>query len=150
MRIKVNSVGPVVKEKSYYFFELDYSQDGKPSQKPKKIMSFADVPYKALKDAKEGDNFDVKLQKDDNGYWQWVEVTQVAEGSSPTAAASGTTGKAGNWETSEERARRQILIVRQSCLAQAVATWGQNDTPPNDMDAITDLAAKYETWVNRE
>lgn len=143
MRIQVKAVSPVVKEKSYYYFVLEYKKDGK-DEKPKKIMSFTEAAYKALKDAKEGDNFDVTLTKDDNGYWQWKDVVSVSADAPMTAGSAGT-GKAGNWETSEERARRQILIVRQSCLAQAVASGFAPDA------ALTlDIAATFETWVNRE
>lgn len=150
MRIQVKSVSPVTKEKSYYYFTLDYSQDGKDA-KPKKIMSFAEEAYGKLKDAKGGDSFDVKLEKDNNGYWQWVTVTQVEAGADPTPGTS--TGKSGNWETSEERARRQILIVRQSCLAQAVASM-VNDAGGDQLvlpvETILERASNFEEWVNRE
>jgi len=142
MRIKVDGVGPVTKEKKYAWFNLNYSQDGKP-QKPKKIMSFNEVSYGILKDSKEGDNFDVELKKDDNGYWQWVALTPVAAGSNPTPGTS--TGKSGSWETPEERAAKQVLIVRQSCLAQAVAAIG----PDQNYDKYTDMASSFEDWVFR-
>jgi hypothetical protein len=86
------------------------------------------------------------LAKDDNGYWQWKNVVPVAEGA-PMVAGTAGTGKAGNWETSEERARRQILIVRQSCLAQAVNVKGVGE---QNAENITELAAQFEEWVNRE
>ena len=149
MRIQVNSVSPVVKEKSYFYFTLDYSQDGKPS-KPKKIMSFAEAAYKALKDANEGDNFDVSLKKDDNGYWQWETVTQTTAGA-PTPVGN-TTGRAGDWETAAERALKQKLIVRQSCLAQAVAFVGRDGMTVEDanIDLLMTIAGDFEKWVNRE
>jgi hypothetical protein len=145
MRIKVDGVGPVTKEAKYFHFLLNYSQDGKP-QKPRKIVSFgaSEVGYKALKDATVGQSFDVTLAKDDNGYWQWKDVVPVAAGA-PEVATAGSTGKSGNWETSEERSRRQVLIVRQSCLAQAVQAIG----PDQNYDKYTEMAALFENWVNR-
>ena len=145
MRIKVDGISPVTKESKYFFFVVNYSQDGKP-QKPRKIVSFGtgETAYAALKDAAVGDSFDVALEKDNNGYWQWKTVTKVEDGAPSTL--SGTTGKSGNWETSEERARRQILIVRQSCLAQAVAATGPGQT----LDEYIRIAGDFEEWVNRE
>jgi len=147
MRIQISMVGPTTKEAKYSWFELVYKSDGK-SQKPKKIMSFNDE-FKTLQDAQPGDSFDVKLEKDDNGYWQWKNVTKVEAGApEPAAAASGTTGRAGNWETPEERARRQVLIVRQSCIAQAVA-WCKGN-PDLSTEDVVNVAGEFETWVNRE
>jgi len=151
MRIKVSMVGPIQREAKYQWFELVYQSDGK-SQKPKKIMSFNDE-FKTLNGAQPGDTFDVKLEKDDNGYWQWNNVEKVEAGSPEPVAASGSTGRAGNWETPEERARRQVLIVRQSCIAQAVA-WLRGKEPSEGTDFSTEdvqlVAEEFETWVNRE
>jgi len=150
MRIEVRRVGEVVNEAKYSYFELDYKKDGK-AERPKKIVSFNDE-YKILKDATEGQEFDVNLTKDDNGYWQWKDVRVAGEGAtsasggSKASATSNTTGKTGSWETPEERARRQILIVRQSCLAQAIAFSIQT----NDPDNVLEKAGEFETWVNRE
>lgn len=144
MRIEIMTKGEVVKEAKYSYFELFYKKDGK-ADKPKKIMSFNDE-FNILKDAEAGTEYDVDLTKDDNGYWQWKNVRiagTAAPAGSGAATTGGSTGKAGNWETSDERARRQILIVRQSCLAQAVALGALEQE-----DAVK-KAAFFEEWVLR-
>lgn len=148
MRIEIMTKGDVVKEAKYSYFELFYKKDGK-ADKPKKIMSFNDE-FNILKDAEAGTEYDVDLTKDDNGYWQWKNV-RIAGTAAPAGSTGGSaavsTGKSGNWETSEERARRQILIVRQSSLAQAVAVLGVGE---HNAENITDLAVKFEEWVLRD
>lgn len=141
MRIKLIHVGGITKEAKYSYFPLTYSKDGK-EEKPKKIMSFDEKAFGELKNANPGEEFDVTLKKDDNGYWKWVDVVKVVAGSSPAPAVrSGST-----YETPDERARRQVLIVRQSSLAQAVAFLGSGAQEED----VLPLATKFEEWVNRE
>lgn len=141
MRIKVISVGKPEKEKNYFFYNLTYDKDGK--EETKKMFSFAEAAYAALKGANEGDLFDVKLAKNKNGYWEWSEVVPALAGSTTSA-----TTRSGSWETAEERARRQILIVRQSSLSNAIA-YASSD-PKAPLDLVIEVAAQFEAWVNRE
>lgn len=143
MRIKIVEVGQVAKEKSYFVLPIKYESDGKVQDK--KIFSFNGETYKTLKDAQAGQFYEVKLVKDKNGYWQWENLALVTS----QAAASGGTGRMSNFETPEERARRQGMIVRQSSLAQAVAYYaveGRQVEP----DMVIELAAKFEDWVMRD
>lgn len=138
MRIKIIKVGDIAKEKTFFVLPLSYESDGKTQDK--KIYSFNTEAYKILKDAKPDQHYDVKLLKDKNGYWQWDKVEL-------TTQASGTGGgNSRGFETPEERAHRQVLIVRQSCLAQAVAVKGAGE---ENADNITELAEKFESWVMR-
>ena len=143
MRIKVNSVSPEQKDKKFSFVEVAYESDGK--SQSKKIFSFNTGVYEDVKKAQTGDVFDVKLEKDRNGYWVWKEMHKAdptATGGNMSTPASTRTS---TYETPEERARRQILIVRQSSLAQAVAFDGSKD-----VKELLEMAAKFEEWVNRE
>jgi hypothetical protein len=124
----------------------------------KKIMSFTfkDV-YKVLSTAKQGDVFDVKSVKNEKGYWDWTEVSpagkniggEVGEASAPrsegfkAAVASGR-----NFETSEERAKRQVYIVRQSSLTAALTLAEVNKTkaPITEGDIIRS-AKLFESFV---
>lgn len=135
--------------RSYQSLEVTYKgNDGKVSSK--KLMSFSNPSvFKHISGLSKGDNIDVVTQKDDAGYWQWTaigngEQQQVATQStaSPTTRVTGS-----NYETKEERAARQVLIVRQSSLSSAVATLtaGAKSAPSAD-DVIT-LAKLYENYV---
>lgn len=153
MQIKVNSIGELVSEKTgkggYFHFTLKYDKDGK--EFSRKLVSFGgSLPaYNSIKDAKAGDKFDVELKKDDTGNWQWLSATPTTGAAVAESKTSGETGKSGNWETTEERARRQVLIVRQSCLAQAIALGDANATDPLKPEQVTATAEKFEAWVMR-
>lgn len=141
MRIKVIELGGVVKENKYFVLPLKYEEGGKVQDK--KFFSFNDA-YKTVKELKEGQFYDVKLNKDKNGYWQWETIT---EASGMANSQSSGSGNSRGFETPEERARRQVLIVRQSCLAQAVIVKGVGE---ENADNITELAEKFEEWVMRD
>lgn len=147
MRIKVNNVSQEQKDKKFSFVEVAYESDGKAQNK--KIFSFNTGVYEDVKKAQTGDVFDVKLEKDRNGYWVWKEMHKAdptATGGNMSTPASTRTS---TYETPEERARRQILIVRQSSIAQAVAYFNGAVVPP-ELERVLDVAAQFETWVNRE
>ena len=142
MRFKVNYVGDVVKEKSYFVLPLTIESDGK--TKEQKIYSFNDATYKVMKEAKAGEQYDVDLEKDKNGYWQWKNPRKVEGVAGGAAVAS-----RGGYETPAERARRQTLIIRQSAIASAVALVqkGEGNIP---VASILEVATEFENWVNRD
>ena len=119
----------------------------------KKIMSFgANAPaFKALSGAQPGSLFDITVTKNPQGYNDWTSV-QPSTGELPAQQqAASTAGKAtpaprSTYETPEERAQRQILIVRQSSLSSAVSTLsvGAKAVKPSD---VIDLAKQYEAYV---
>lgn len=95
----------------------------------KKIFDFSTPKHvwDTLAAAKEGDAFVITREKDakEGKYWEWKDIgpadaTAVA---APVAAAPSATvpAKVGNWETSDERAKKQVYIVRQSNIAQAIS-----------------------------
>lgn len=140
MRIKVQEVGPVTKEGKYFWFNLKYEDSGKEFNR--KITSFNKVPYESFKEAKEGEQYDVKIEKDKNGYWQWVEVNLAKENSA--ASASG----ARQWVPDDVRQR---MIVRQSSIGHAVEII-KHTVKPEDatVQQVLDVAGELEAWVNRE
>lgn len=139
MRIKIIEVGQVSKVKTYFELELKYESDGK--VQTKKIFSFNGDSYKTLKDAAAGQVYDIKLAKDKNGYWQWESVTLTT-----ATEASGTGPARSNFETPDERARRQVLIVRQSCLQRAVEYCRVEPT----IEDVLKIAEEFEDWVMRD
>jgi len=147
MLIEIVNVGQVQKDAKYFFFMLDYKNEGK-QDKPKKIVSFSPA-YNVLKSANQGEFYEVQLVKKD-GFWSWEDVKK-AQAPTATTASTGSvgvsTGRGGNWETAEERAFRQILIVRQSCLAQAREFI--QGLPGSSPQNIEDLAEQWEKWVFR-
>lgn len=130
MQITVIDVGtPAVKTAStgrqYQEIELMYKDDsGKPATK--KIMSFSTDLYRAVQGLQRGAVLQVERKKNEKtGYWDWISFytgdSRVAEQpTKPTGASPATRVAGSNYETKEERAARQILIVKQSSLSTAV------------------------------
>lgn len=131
MQITVLSVTietkPTKTGKTYQLADVAFKDDqGKVSGK--KVMSFGatERAFKALANDAQGKTFEVESVKNAAGYWDWTNLTpssgasqapQTAPGASVGRATTGST-----YATAEERAKVQIYIVKQSCLAQAVAT----------------------------
>ena len=127
----------------------------------KKVMDFANKDvYNKLTKATFGETFEVTRQKSaDDKYWNWIALNPAgsipAEVSSiPTSAGSSgyaTPMKQGNvtpkstYETSEERAARQVLIVRQSSLGHALEYAATNKI--KDEAEVLALADRFSDWV---
>lgn len=132
--------------RTYQSLEVTYKNDQGQAQS-KKLMSFANPQvFKAAQEWIKGSVVTVTTEKDANGYWQWIGLgggdSIVAESKSANAGnATRVTGS--NYETKEERAARQILIVRQSSLSSAVELLG---TGKSVADVIS-TAKQFEAYV---
>ena len=132
--------------RTYQSLEVTYKNDQGQAQS-KKLMSFANPQvFKAAQEWIKGSVVTVTTEKDANGYWQWIGLgggdSIVAESKSTnTGNATRVTGS--NYETKEERAARQILIVRQSSLSSAVELLG---TGKSVADVIS-IAKQFEAYV---
>ncbi len=141
--------------KPYNFINLTYKQydnfTKKVEVKSRKVMPFGDGGQgviDALTGAEKGSKFQIEAVK--NGeYWDWTAANIQDKGtemaSAPASKPATAVAGRSNYETPEERARRQVLIVRQSCIAQAVAAFSNVN-----LDEILETAGKMEAWVNRE
>jgi hypothetical protein len=123
----------------------------------KKIMSFGagKTAFDVLSVAQPGESFEVTTNKNDKGYIDWVSLqkagagvqsvpaSNVQPGSTKTVAAASR----GSFETPEERAQRQVLIVRQSSLSNAVATLAVGAKTALKKEDVIALATDYENYV---
>jgi hypothetical protein len=143
--IEIISVGQPSAVKTYKVIEVAYKKDGK--IEGKKIMSFTNPGvFAAIQKLTPGQVVSVGLEKNDAGYWQWVSIGAVEATSAPVGATAVSSAPArSNYETSEERANRQILIVRQSSLGHAVATLsvGSKGVKGGDVIALAEQYAHY-------
>lgn len=134
--VNVNSSTVPTAKGSYQVLDVAYKNKSfQDKLEGKKVMSFAhkDV-FEILNKAQFGDVFTISREKNDKGYWDWIAANaDSASGvaGSPVAAAPNagatvaprnvaTPAPKSNYETAEERAARQILIVRQSSVSSAV------------------------------
>jgi hypothetical protein len=143
MLIKIVEVGsPELKQgpkAKYSVFELSYESEGQ--LRKRKIMSFAKEVYATLKGSNPGEHYDIVTKK--NGeYWDWVGATKQ-EGAGATHAAASTGGGSYGRESAEERAQRQVMIVRQSSLGHAVEALGPGQTS----DVYIEMAKYFEAYV---
>jgi len=131
--------------RSYQSIEVTYKNEQGQTQS-KKLMSFSNpTVFNHIRDLTKGDALNVTTEKDANGYWQWTGIggdNTVAETKQATPATGGrVTGS--NYETKEERAARQVYIIRQSSLSTAVELLG---TGSKVTDVIA-TAKEFEAYV---
>jgi len=122
-------------------------KDGKVTGK--NIVSFVyPKVWEAISNAVGGDRFDVKNEKvKDN--WAWTEITKLEEGQSgkPTSTTSvGSTGTKSTYETPEERAQKQICIVRQSSISNAIE-YAVGVKAVKSLEELLSIAKRFENYV---
>lgn len=106
---------------SYQVASVTYSDNGK--NFTKKIMSFANPKvFDVVQNAKQGERYDVSVVKDGD-YWNWSALKMVTgEQNTPERAQPATGGKVlgSNYETADERKLRQLYIIKQSSISNAI------------------------------
>ena len=134
--------------KGYSIAEIAYkTDDGK--AKGMKVLDYAqkDV-FAVVKDAKPGDVLDADFEKNTKGFWVFKTVSNT--GLKETVAVPATPNSPvtrGNWETSEERAARQVMIVRQSSLSNAIGYYGLTGEKKLNPVDIVEVAREFEAYV---
>jgi hypothetical protein len=139
--------------KPYRLVELAYKNNtfqGKLEEA--KINQYSKV-FNEVSGMKQGEVYDVVKEKDDSGFYQWLEVKQAAPGSAanaPTPTATETKGYAtpkSTYETPEERAKKQVYIIRQSSISAAINVLSVGAKTPPSTELILKEAQKYTDWV---
>lgn len=144
MQIRITQKTEVENKGKYNMATVHYSQDGQ--DKEKKIMSFAQKEtYNTLVNAQPGEVYDIKAVKDGK-FWNWESATAAGGGSMASTGSTG--GSKGNWETAEERAMRQVWIIRQSSIASACNLWGTLGAPDNVVERVLEAAKRFEAYVH--
>lgn len=108
---------------SYDVLEVIYKNEGTGKVDGKKLMGFATDKevFNKLLAATNGDRFAIDMAKNDKGYWDWKSIATQTDVPRPAPAATTATQTArSNYETAEERAQRQVYIIRQSSVASAI------------------------------
>ena len=132
----------------YKVLEVSYkTPDGKVTGK--NVMSFGaskDV-FKTLQAAKQNEVWKVTAEKNDKGYWDWTAAERVGHAEA-TQASTPTAPKAsgGNWETAEERFKKQVYIIRQSSLGTAVEMLN-HVKKSYDIQEVLNTAKIFEEYV---
>ena len=146
MNVEVLSVSVEDKGK-YKMAEVAYKgSDGKVTAKKLMSFNYPDV-FKVFADAKQGNVFSVESQKNDKGYWDWISASIGAAAGPKAAPAPGNTSPKSTYETAEERANRQVLIVKQSSLSNAIEFLGLNQKKIPSPQEVVEVASFFESYV---
>lgn len=120
----------------------------------KKITEYSKA-FKAVADAQPGQTYEVATEK--NGeFVEWVSLQQAgavpvqqsagnSRVSTPPAGAPPAAGR--GFETPEERAKKQVYIVRQSSLSTAAAILSVGAKTAPSIDAVIRDAKRLESYV---
>lgn len=133
---------------SYQVASVVHTANGKNSTK--KIMSFtAPAVFNSVKDATSGSNWDVELKKEGD-YWNWVGIKPLDGGSEATAPRSGAVAArptTSTYETPEERKIKQMYIIKQSSISNAIDFMKANGRNDFTVDEVTDVAQEFVDFV---
>lgn len=155
MRIEIVAVGDVETKKgpksTYSLIDLTFKVDGK--ARNRKIMSFSNKEvFATVKAASPGEVYDVTTEK--NGeYWDWTAMERVTAETAARPAATNSAGAAsasarsGTWETPEERAKKQVYIVRQSSVGYAIEYLKATASDGFTQENVVDCAKYFEAYV---
>jgi hypothetical protein len=139
---------------TYQQVEITFKRADTGKIESKKAMSFTNAfVFKAVVDSKPGDTLSIITEKnEDTGYWDWTKVTPVAPGQEapvPQAKSSSnaTTSPKSTYETPEERAKKQVYIVRQSSISNAIELLSIGAKTPPSTELVLKEAQKFVDFV---
>lgn len=154
MKVKINSVNieDVVKGKSRYSVAtVEYDFKGEP--RTQKIMKFANPSvFRILHDNQYllvGQEVDVTLAKNAQGYTEWsaLVIPDFTPVPAPAKAAGTVTRVGGsNFETPEERAKKQVYIIKQSSITAAISILTAEQLPVT-VDEVKKIAQELTDFV---
>lgn len=113
--------------------------------------------HDTLLNANSGEVYEVTTVKNDRGYIDWTAAVKGGAATpaatyapnSPKPASSVTTTAApkSNYETPEERAKKQVYIVRQSSISSAIDLLSVGSKSAPDVDKVLETASRFEAFV---
>jgi hypothetical protein len=113
-----------------------------------KIMSFSNpAVFNVVKNMKPGEEYDITVTKNDAGFNQWAKVDRASNDDSAGAPVGSTKSvpartNVSTYETAQERAIKQLYIVRQSSIANAIS-YHKEDTA-----TVEDILATAQQFVD--
>lgn len=146
MLITISSVSPVRVEGKYAKMDIKFFTGGKSGERTLAAVGDTKKVIEVLKNAKEGEDYEVTLKKsDDDKYWNWVGA-EVSKPSAAVAVAKSTYQAKSTYETPAERAKKNVYIVRQSSLERAMEFLNAKGNKHTDAD-VCKIAEKFVTFV---
>ena len=127
--------------------DVTYTDNGK--NFTKKVLSFANpAVFEVMQNATQGDNFDVTVTKDGE-YYNWSSAMKISK----EAAAASTPNPPGqgrvlgsNYETADERKIKQLYIIKQSSISNAIEYMDAIDAS-YEVDELLEVAQRFVDYV---
>jgi len=125
----------------------------------KKVMSFgaAKASFEALAIAQPGEVYDVTVVKNDKGFNDWTAMVKGVAGAAQPAQAKTSGGvvataataqpSRSTYETPEERAKKQVYIIRQSSFSTAVTGLSAGAKTPVKFEDALAYAKNIEKYI---
>lgn len=144
----VNVIATSTEDKGKYkMMEVVYKNaEGKASTKKLMSFTFPDV-FKFFTSVKAGDNVSVTTVKNDKGFWDWTAASNSSGEEAVAKPAAGNATPRSTYETAEERAARQVLIVRQSTISNAIEYYKMGSKKAPSVQEILEVASLFENHV---
>lgn len=143
--IKINGVETEYVKKGkngWHQATVNYVDEGNGKEFSKKLMSFKNPKvFGVIQDAKTGQRFNVEVKKEGD-FYEWVAIEAAGAAPAAKGAPAAATTK-GGWETPEERAAKQVYIVKQSSIGAAVALMGVGAS----VESVLDAAQRFVDFV---
>lgn len=145
--------------KPYQVLEITFKNLTFGKTESRMIFPFGETAetFKTLSTAQQGEVYDITVVKNDKGYNDWVKAVPGVEGADTSApsqgggttvtTAKGTPAPRSNYETPEERAAKQVYIVRQSAIGYAIGTLAPGAKAALNSSDVLKLAQEYEAFV---
>lgn len=139
--------------KPYYKALVTHEANGKSGVK--QIMSFANPSvFDAVKNASSGSEWDVEIKKEGD-FWNWISMTALdGDSTAPTKTSGGsavkpTGGKVlgSTYETPDERKIKQMYIIKQSSISNAIEYLKATREGGFDAEDITSTAQVFVDFV---
>jgi hypothetical protein len=148
--VQTNTINKGGKSRPYGEAKVEYLNE-RGETKTWTLRSFTNPSvFKTLSEAPAGTTYEITTTKNDKDFTEWSSATPVAASAVGTSSPSKGTPVAARstYETPEERAIKQRLIVRQSSLAQALVYTANQDRQGQDgVQAVLDIADRFSQWV---
>lgn len=128
--------------------EVVYSFNGQ--NRTQKLMSFSNPAiFAQVRKMVSGETYDVEVVKNDAGFNSWAKIVAISNEPAPVAEGKPTPGRTNvsTYETAEERKIKQMYIIKQSSITNAITLLGQQENAIVDVAAVLDVAQQFVDFV---
>ncbi len=138
--------------KPYQNAEVAYKNFDSGKVESKNIAQYSKI-FKLVAESQPGQTAEIGVIKNDGGYWEWDSFKRVVMTEQEKAApiqdqkAQVVSAAKSTYETPEERAKKQVYIVKQSSLSVAKDLLSVGAKSPPKKEDVVELAQYFVDYV---